>query len=105
MDDLIVGLFELVTEIFGESILEKFFPRLTPYPLLPQKERSSQSTLWLKFLCYLPAVLALLALSSPVFCLMVAIKGPALVGCCIAATIGLWYLIAIYAINLIASKK
>ena len=105
MEDLLGGLLEIVFEIVGEFLFEFFLPHLSLYPLLPKKERSKKARILLQCVCYAPAVVAILALFSPLACLIFAQPQSAVLFCTILAAIGLAYMAIVFVINLVFKRK
>lgn len=105
MEDLLGGLLEIVFEIVGEFLFEFFFPHLSLYPLLPKRERSKKARILLQCVCYAPAVIAILALFSPLACLIFAQPKSVVLFCTIPAAIGLAYIAIVFVINLVFKRK
>ena len=105
MEDLLGGLLEIVFEIVGEFLFEFFFPHLSLYPLLPKRERSKKARILLQCVCYAPAVIAILALFSPLACLIFAQPKSVVLFCTIPAAIGLAYIAIVFVINLVFRRK
>ena len=105
MEGLFEGLLEIVFEIVGEFLFEFFFPHLSLYPLLPKAARSKKARILLQCVCYAPAVIAILALFSPLACLIFAQPRSAVLFCTILAAIGLAYIAIVFVINLVFKRK
>ena len=110
MDDLLEMILELIFEVIGDTQAAKIiFLNSSLYPLLPQKERSESMEGFLRFICHLPALLALLAMLSPffyiLFCWNSFFSPSAFIGFCIAAVSGLVYLAAVVVVNLILDER
>ena len=105
MEDLLGGLLEIVFEIVGEFLFEFFFPHLSLYSLLPKRERSKKARILLQCVCYAPAVIAILALFSPLACLIFAQPKSVVLFCTIPAAIGLAYIAIVFVINLVFKRK
>lgn len=105
MEGLFEGLLEIVFEIVGEFLFEFFFPHLSLYPLLPNKARSKKARILLQCAGYTPAVIAILALLSPLVCLICRQPQSAVLFCCILACLGLAYIAVIFVINLAFKRK
>lgn len=105
MEDLLGGLLEIVFEIVGEFLFEFFFPHLSLYSLLPKRERSKKARILLQCVCYAPAVIAILALFSPLACLIFAQPKSVVLFCTIPAAIGLAYIAIVFVINLVFRRK
>ena len=105
MEDLLGGLLEIVLEIVGEFLFEFFFPHLSLYPLLPKRERSKKARILLQCACYTPTIIAILALLSPLVCLISAQPQSAVLFCTILAAIGLAYIAIVFVINLVFKRK
>ena len=105
MEDLLGGLLEIVLEIVGEFLFEFFFPHLSLYPLLPNKARSKKARILLQCACYTPTIIAILALFSPLACLIFAQPKSVVLFCTIPAAIGLAYIAIVFVINLVFKRK
>ena len=105
MEDLLGGLLEILFEIVGEFLFEFFFPHLSLYSLLPKRERSKKARILLQCVCYAPAVIAILALFSPLACLIFAQPKSVVLFCTIPAAIGLAYIAIVFVINLVFRRK
>ncbi len=110
MDDLLELLLDIFIGIFADSpSAEKLFLNCSLYPFFPKKERSEEMDGFLRFVGYIPAFIALLAMLSPIFYIIVSLdldfSRNTLIGCCIAAAIGLLYIIAVVVSNLIINRK
>lgn len=110
MDDLLELILEVILDVIGDSqSANNIFLNCSLYPFFPQKERSESMDSFLRFVCYLPALLALLAILSPFFYIMFSWESnflpSALIGFCFAAVVGLFYIVAVVTVNLILRKK
>ena len=105
MEDILGGIFEIVFEIVAEFLFEFFFPHLSLYPLFPQKERSKKARILLQCICYVPAVIAILALFSPLVCLIFGLSQSAVLFCCILAGINLVFIAVVFVMNLAFKRK
>ncbi|MBQ7380009.1 MAG: hypothetical protein IJW70_10090 [Clostridia bacterium] len=105
MEDLLSSILEVVSEIVGEFLFEIVFPNLSLYPLLPKKERSKKARILLQCACYVPAVIAILTLFSPLVCLIFEQPRSAVIICGILAGISLAYIAVVFVINVVIKIK
>ena len=110
MDDLLELILDVILEVIGDSqAANHIFQSSSLYPLLPKKKRSERMDGFLRFVCYLPALLSILAMLSPFFYIICSWESrflpSAFIGCCFAAVIGLFYIVAVVAVNLILRRK